>query len=291
MLLPKLEYLAPKTGAELAGYLADHKGKAKILAGGTDVIPNMLEKLYKADYLIDVNGIEELQGISYAKGKGLTIGAATKLEDIERSKIVGDNYTALQKAASEVGSPQIRAMASLAGNSCNASPAADTPPALVALGAKVSIVSKSGKREMALEDFIQGNRKIDLKPDEYVEKFILPDGLPNSASRFGLLTLTAAKAIDVVSVAVSLAVDPGSKKVTAVQIAMGSVAPVPIRAKKGEKVLLNQVIDDALIEKAAEACGGDAKPIDDIRGSAAYRQHVVKVLANRTIKETLAAIG
>jgi carbon-monoxide dehydrogenase medium subunit len=291
MLLPKLEYLAPKTGAELSGYLADHKGKAKILAGGTDVVPNMLEKLYKADYLIDVNGIEELQGISYEKGKGLTIGAATKLEDIERSEIVRDSYTALQKAASEVGSPQIRAMATLAGNSCNASPAADTPPALVALGAKVSIVSKSGKREMALEDFITGNRETDLKPDEYVEKFILPDGLPNSASRFGLLTLTAAKAIDVVSVAVSLAVDPGSKKVTAVQIAMGSVAPVPIRAKQGEKALLNQVIDDALIEKAAEACAGDAKPIDDIRGSAAYRQHIVKVLANRTIKETLAAIG
>jgi carbon-monoxide dehydrogenase medium subunit len=291
MLLPKLEYLAPKTAAELAGYLADYKGKAKVLSGGTDVIPNMLERLYKVDYLIDVNDIEEMKGISYEEGKGLTIGAATKLEEIERSPVVKEKYAALQKAASEVGSPQIRAMASIAGNSCNASPAADTPPALVALGANVSIVSKSGSREMALEDFIQGNRKTDLKPEEYVEKFILPDAAPNSASRFGLLTLTAAKAIDVVSVAVSLAIDPGSKKVTHVKIAMGSVAPVPIRAKQGEQALLNQVIDDALIEKAAQACAGDATPIDDIRGSAAYRQHVVKVLANRTIKETLAAIG
>ncbi len=291
MLLPKFEYLAPKTAAELAGYLADHKGKAKILSGGTDVIPNMLERLYKVDYLIDVNAIDELKGISYEAGKGLTIGAATKLEEIEQSQVVKEKYRALQKAASEVGSPQIRAMASIAGNSCNASPAADTPPALVALGATVSIGSKSGSREMALEDFIQGNRKTDLKPDEYVEKFTLPDVPQNAASRFGLLTLTAAKAIDVVSVAVNLAIDPSSNKVTDVKIAMGSVAPVPARAKQAEQTLLNQVIDDALIEKAAEACAGDATPIDDIRGSAAYRQHVVKVLANRTIKETLAAIG
>jgi carbon-monoxide dehydrogenase medium subunit len=291
MLLPKLEYLAPKTEAELAGYLADYKGKAKVLSGGTDVIPNMLEKLYTVDYLIDVNGIDELTGISYKKGTGLTIGAATKLEAIERSQIVKEKYTALQKAASEVGSPQIRAMASIAGNSCNASPAADTPPALVALGAKVSIVSKGGNREMALEDFILGNRQTDLKPDEYVAKFTLPDAAPNSASRFGLLTLTAAKAIDVVSIAVNLAVDPSSRKVMDVRIAMGSVAPVPVRAKQGEQTLLNHVIDDALIEKAAQACAGDATPIDDIRGSAAYRQHIVKVLVNRTIKETLAAIG
>jgi carbon-monoxide dehydrogenase medium subunit len=290
MLLPKLEYLSPKTTDELAGFLADHKEKAKILAGGTDVIPNMLEKLYKVDYLIDVNGVDDLTGIAYESGKGLVIGAATKMEEIERSPIVKEKYTALHKAASEVGSPQIRAMASIAGNSCNASPAADTPPALVALGAKVTLVSKTGQREMLLEEFIRGNRETDIKPDEFLKEFTLPDTKPNSANRFGLLTLTAAKSIDVVSIAVNLTLDSDTKKVKEAKIAMGAVAPVPLRGKQTEEVLIGNIPDDGLIEKAAEQCSTESTPIDDIRGSAAYRKHVIKVLAVRTIKETLAAI-
>ncbi len=291
MLLPKLEYLSPKTTDELAGFLADHKEKAKILSGGTDIIPNLLEKLFKVDYLIDVSGIDSLKGIAYEPGKGLVIGAATKMEEIERSAIIAEKYAALNKAASEVGSPQIRAMASIAGNSCNASPAADTPPALVTLGAKVTLVSKDGEREMLLEDFILGNRKTDLKPDEFVKAFTLPDPKPNSASRFGLLTLTATKAIDVVSIGVSLTLASDKKKVTDATIAMGSVAPVPLRARETEKVLIGETPNDKLIEKAAKKCSAESTPIGDIRGSAAYRKHIVEVLAARTIKETLTAIG
>jgi aerobic carbon-monoxide dehydrogenase medium subunit len=290
MLLPKLEYLAPKNADELSGFLADHQGKARILAGGTDIIPNMLNKLYKVDYLVDVSAVTEMQGIVVQPGQGVTIGAATKLREIAKSTVVAEKYPALQKAASEVGSPAIRAMATIGGNSCNASPAADTPPALVALAATVCIAGKQGRREMLLEDFILGNRIIDLNPGEYLEKFVLPEPAPRSSSRFGLVTLRAAVEIDIASLAVNLTLDEGGV-VIAAKIAMGSVAPVPLRALQTEKILIGQKIDDRLIERAADKCAGEAKPIDDIRASATYRRHLIKVLTKRTIQETIAAIG
>lgn len=290
MLLPKLEYLAPQTVDELAGLLDEHRGKSKILAGGTDIVPNMLSKLYKVDYLIDIGSVEDLKGVSYEEGKGLTIGAGTKLVDIETSSVVCEKYPALARAAGEIGSPQVRAMATLGGNSCNASPAADTPPALVSLGASVSIAGKKGKRELLLEDFIQGNRIIDLKPGEYLEKFILPDVSPGSACRFDIVTLRAGVEIDIASMAVYLFLDD-SGVVKDARITMGSVAPVPLRAVESEKMLIGSKPDEALVEKTAETCASESRPIDDIRASAAYRRHLIKVLAARTIKETQAAIA
>ncbi len=290
VLLPELNYLSPKDPAELAAFLADHQGKAKILSGGTDIIPNMLSKLYKVDYLIDVSGVKELRGISYDDGAGLVIGAATKMKEIERSSVIREKYGALHKAASEVGSPQIRAMATLGGNICNASPAADTPPALVALGATVSLVNAKCSREMPLEKFIQGNRITDLKPDEYLEKISIPPAPVKTASRFGLTTLRAAVEIDIASLAVSLTTDDAGK-VTACDIAMGAVAPVPLRAKEAQQMLVGQVPDDALIAKVGDKCAEESKPIGDIRASAEYRRHLISVLAKRTIKDALVAIG
>jgi len=289
VLLPELNYLSPKSPGELAAFLADHRDKAKILSGGTDIIPNMLSKLYKVDYLIDLSGLKELRDISYKNGQGLFIGAATTMKDIERSSVIKEKYAALHKAASEVGSPQIRAMATIGGNICNASPAADTPPALVALGAAVTLVSTEGLREMLLADFIQGNRIIDLRPNEYLAKISIPDAPLRSASRFGLTTLRAAVEIDIASFAVNLVTDK-TGKVVACGIAMGAVAPVPLRAVEAEGMLIGHVPDDALIAKAAEKCAEESKPIGDIRASAAYRRHLIKVLAGRTIREALAAI-
>ncbi len=290
MPLPEFTYVSPKTKDDLADALQEHGENAKILAGGTDIIPNMLAKLYTVDTLVDITDLEEMTSISYAAGKGLLIGAAAKMKAVVGSSIIKEKYGALHKAASEVGSPQIRAMATIGGNSCNASPAADTPPALVALGASVTLVSKQGEREMPLEDFIVGNRITDLKPGEYLEKFTIPDVAPRSASRFGLSTLRAAVEIDVASVAVNLTLD-NSKKVEAIKIAMGSVAPVPLRATETEQMLLGQRLSDDLIDKASQKCATESKPIGDIRASAEYRRHLIKVLTQRTIMETIAAIG
>lgn len=290
MLLPELSYLAPKSKAELVACLADANGKAKILAGGTDIIPNMLNKLYQVETLIDIRQIEDLKGILQQESGGLRIGAATTMKALEESPLIAEHYRALHKSAMEVGSPQIRAMATIGGNICNASPAADTPPALVALSATAILAGKDGQREIPIETFIEGNRIVDLRPGEFLEALSLPAPRLKSTSRFGLITHRAAVEIDVASLAVHLALDDAGK-VADVKIAMGSVAPVPLRARSAEQLLMGHLPDAILIEKAAEKCADESKPIDDVRGSAAYRRHLIKVLAVRMIRETLGAIA
>ena len=155
MSLPPFEYLAPTTTAELAGLLAAHREKCRVLAGGTDLVNWMAEKIYRPDYVIDLRHLP-LAGITYEPGAGLTIGAATTIEAIERSAIIGRFYHALVQAAGQIGSPQIRAMATIGGNCCNASPCADMPPPLITLEARVVLTSTRGSRGVARRDVHHG---------------------------------------------------------------------------------------------------------------------------------------
>ena len=286
--LPPFNYLAPKSSEELVGMLAEYGDRAMVLAGGTDLINWIAEKIVTPEVVIDLNGLESTGGIDYVDGKGLRIGAAVKIEDIEQSEIIRKKYYSLFQATGQIGSPQVRAMASIGGNSCNASPCADTPPPLVTFGATVTLVGEKGRREMLLEDFIQGNRQTAIEPDEFLESFQVPEPWPNSASRYETIALRAAQEIDIASMAVNVAMD-GSGSIADVRIAMGAVAPVPKRAVNAEAVLKGQKPSDALIEKAAASCSKECQPIDDLRASAAYRRHVIGVLATRLLKEAIAA--
>lgn len=290
MYLPQFEYHAPKTTEELSSLLSQYRGKAKILCGGTDLIVAMKDKLTKPDCVIDISDLAALSGIRQQQGKGVVIGAATKLEEIERSALIREKYYALYQGASVVGSPQVRAMGTLGGNSCTASPAADTPPALIALGARVNLVSKKGTRQMALEEFIQGNRETALGEDEFLESFVLEEPWPNSASRYSIMGLRGAMEIDMVNVAVNLALDPGNRKVKKVRIVLGAVAPVPLRARQAESLLKGKLPEEALLDRVSETCAEESRPIDDFRATAAYRREVVKVLSRRTLKEVLSAM-
>ncbi|MBM3790174.1 MAG: xanthine dehydrogenase family protein subunit M [Acidobacteria bacterium] len=291
MSLPSFQYLAPRTGEELAGMLAAHREKARILAGGTDLINWMSEKALQPDYVIDLNGLPDLGRISYEKGKGLAIGAAVKIEAIEKSAVIREKYSSLSSAAGQIGSPQVRAMASIGGNICNASPCADMPPPLVTFGAAVSLVSRRGRREMPLEDFIRGNRQTALEADEFLELFRLPEPRPHSASRYAILGLRAAQEIDIASLAANLALDRKSGTIADVRIAMGAVAPTPMRAVRAEEILMGQKPVNAVLDRAAASCGDECRPIDDLRASAAYRRHVIRVLAGRVLREALAALA
>ena len=290
MSLPKFEYLSPSNGDELKSILAEYRGRAKILSGGTDLLIRMKEGLDKPDCIIDICGLDTLKGIDYEEGKGLTLGAATKISELEFSKIIREKYFALSKAAEAIGSPQVRAMGTVGGNICNASPAADTPPALIAFGGKVKLVSSRGQREMLLEDFILGNRETVIEEDEFLESIYLEEPWLNSASSFHYMGLRKAMEIDMVSVAVNLALDAENKKVSNVRIVMGAVAPTPIRATEAEKILMGQLPEENILIKASEACAAESKPIDDFRTSAAYRKEVLKVMTCRVLKEVLAKI-
>jgi carbon-monoxide dehydrogenase medium subunit len=290
MYLPQFEYHAPKSAEELAALLAQFGRKAKILCGGTDLIVAMKDKVMKPDCVIDISDLTALSGIRHQEGKGVVIGAATKLEEIERSALIREKYYALYQGASVVGSPQVRAMGTLGGNSCTASPAADTPPPLIALGAKVNLVNRKGTRQIALEEFILGNRQTALGEDEFLESFVLEEPWPNSASRYAIMGLRGAMEIDMVNVAVNLALDSGSGKVKEVRIVLGAVAPTPLRARQAESLLKGNRPEEGLLDKVAETCAAESKPIDDFRATAAYRREIVRVLSKRALKEALRAI-
>jgi carbon-monoxide dehydrogenase medium subunit len=289
--LPPFQYLAPKSTEELIGLLATHGDKARILAGGTDLINWMAEKIFCPDFVIDVNGLPGIADISYEAGKGLTIGAAVKIEAIDKSDIIREKYFSLHAAAAQIGSPQVRAMATIGGNCCNASPCADMPPPLVTFDASVKLVSHRGRREMSLEQFILGNRETAIEPDELLESIFVAEPWPHSASRYATVGLREAQEIDIASVAVNVGLDPKSGKISDLRIAMGAVAPIAMRARKAEEILKGREPNDDVLNRAAESCGKECQPIDDLRASASYRRYVVQTLAGRTLREALAALG
>jgi carbon-monoxide dehydrogenase medium subunit len=290
MYLPQFEYHAPKTTEELSSLLFQYKGKARILCGGTDLVVAMKDKVAKPECVIDVADLAALRGIRQQEGKGVVIGAATKLEEIERSALIREKYYALYQGASVVGSPQVRAMGTLGGNSCTASPAADTPPPLIALGARVNLVSRKGTRQIALEEFILGNRQTALGEEEFLESFVLEEPWPSSASRYLIMGLRGAMEIDMVNLAVNLALDPSNGKVKDVRIVLGAVAPAPLRARQAESLLKGKIPEEGLLDRVSETCAAESKPIDDFRATAAYRREIVKVLSKRALKEALSAM-
>lgn len=283
------EYFAPKTPAEAFELLGRLGSKARILAGGTDLVVLMKDKVLSPEYVVDINNIKEFAGIKYEPGKGMEIGATTKIADVQFSEVVKEKYPALAYAAGELGSAQVRHMGTIGGNTCNASPSGETPTPLVAYGAKVVISGAAGDREMALEDFITGVRSLDLKEGEIVAKFVLPEPAPNSVARYAYMGARDAMEIDCVNMAVNLELEADKKTVKNVRLVMGSVYPRPLVSKAVPALLNGQKFSDELAQKAAEAAQSEAKPIDDIRASAEYRREIVGVLARRLLKEAFAA--
>lgn len=289
MFLEHFAYFAPQSAAEVITLLGRLGNRAKVLAGGTDLLNLMKDRILAPEYLINIADIMELRGIVYESGKGATIGASTKIDEIEHSEIIRDKYFALHQAAGALGSAQVRAMATIGGNSCNASPAAETPTPLVALGAEVVISSLTGERQIPLEQFITGNRKTALAEGELLTKFILPEPAPRSAGRYSHVGLRDAMEIDAVNMAVNLILEDDGRTVKDLKLVMGSVAPRPLVSEKVPGLLVGREFSDALVEEAAREASGEAKPISDIRASAEYRCEVVAVLARRLLHETFAA--
>lgn len=289
MYMNEFEYYAPQTRGEALELAKRLGNKAKILAGGTDLIIMMKEKMISPECLINIKEVKEFKGISYEPGKGAVIGACTRIQEIEHSDIIREKYYALSVAAGELGSPQVRSMATIGGNSCHSSPAAETPTPLVALGAKVVLSSVSGDREMPLEEFILGNRKNALAEGEILTKFILPEPAPKSASRYWYIGLRKAMEIDAVNMAVNIVLEDDNLTVKDVKLVMGSVSPRPLVSTEVPAILKGQKFSDELVEKAAAAARSEAKPITDIRATAEYRSEVVEVLARRLLKEAFDA--
>jgi len=220
-------------------------------------------------------------------GRGLRIGALVKHAALENSPLLRDGWGILASAAHKVGSPQVRHLGTLGGNLCNASPAADTAPALLVLEAEATLVRQEGERHIPLECFFTGPGLTALKEDEIFKEIFIPEGPANSSWVY--LKLGRRKSLDLAltCVAVLLTLDPGTGTCRRARVALGAVSPTPMRARKTEEFLEGRRLEESVIREAGKIAQQECRPISDIRASAEYRKEMVMVLVERAIKKSL----
>ncbi|HMK83840.1 MAG TPA: xanthine dehydrogenase family protein subunit M [Candidatus Bathyarchaeia archaeon] len=274
------EYFRPKQISEAISILTRYGHEARVIAGGTDLL---VDKPPEAKYLVDITSLP----LDYIENyEGIRIGALTNLYTIEKSALLKDGaYRILPEAVHEIGHINVRNLATIGGNICNAVPSADSPPPLIALDAKVKIVGPGGERIVPLENFFSDVRKTVLKHDELLTEIQIPKRAAHTGTAFCRIGRTGVD-IAIVNVAVRINVGP-NRVFEDTRIVLGAVAPTPIRAKNGEALLDGQRVDEAVIKKAAQSASEETKPISDVRSSAEYRREMSKVLVKRAVEKAL----
>lgn len=286
MILPDFKYAAPTTVEEAVGLLAQYGDKAKLMAGGTDLINFVKEGVICPDVMIDIKSISGMDQIEFDPKTGLTVGALVKLIDVERSEIVKKEYPALAEAVHLIASTQIRNKGTLAGNVCNASPSADSVPSLFVLGAELNVQGSKGKRVIPIGEFYTGFKKLALAPDEIVTSIHIPPMKENERAAYMAHTVRKAMDLAIVGVAADLTLDADGVCKDA-KIALGAVAVTCVRAPQAESVLIGRKITPELAELAGQEAMKDCAPISDVRASAEYRHDMVRVFTRRAILKAL----
>lgn len=284
--LPRFEYVQPKTIDEALSLLAKHKGEAKLIAGGTDFLPKMKRREIKAPkHVIDLKGLPDLDHIKYDEKDGLAIGALATIHAVEASPIIQQKFSVLAQAASSMASTQVRNRGTVAGNICNAVPSADSVPALLTLEARLTLISKEDERIVSIENFFTGPNETVLTDTELLAEIHIPPLPPNSRGVY--LKLTPRRSMDLAIVGVAVVVVPEDGVCKDIRIALGAVAPTPIRAKRAEDTIRGQQFTEALIERSAKTAAEESCCIDDHRASAHYRMEMVKALVRRAINQAI----
>jgi CO/xanthine dehydrogenase FAD-binding subunit len=284
--LPKFDYLEPHTIDEALSMLSQYKGRAKVMAGGTDILPKLKEREIKApEVIIALNGIPDLDYIKYDEVGGLSLGALATIHAVETSPIVRERFGVLFQAAESMASTQVRNRGTIGGNLCNAVPSADTAPALLTLEASLKLSSQNGERVVKVEDFFTGPNETVLTDEEILQEINVSNLPPHSQGRY--LKLTPRRSMDLAVVGVAVVVTAEDGICNDIRIALGAVAPTPIRARQAENVIRGQKLSDELIERAAWIAAGECRPISDHRASAEYRCSMVEVLTKRAIQQAI----
>lgn len=278
----KPDYLAPKTLDEALAVLKENKGQIKIIAGGTDLVPRMRAGVFDPELLVDLRKLA-LDEIAL-EDDFVRIGAYATHSDILRSKLLAENFPALIEAATDVAGPPIRNRGTLGGNLVNASPAADLATPLIVYDALAVIADENGERDVPLSRFFTGPGKTVLLPDEILVAIKIQKTPPLTAAKFTKLGKRKAMAIAVVSAAVRITLKDDGVIETA-RIALGSVAPVPLRVLKAEEVLEGKEPDGELFTLAGKTASDETNPITDLRSTADYRKKMVSVLTRRALTE------
>lgn len=275
-----VQYVAPKTLDEAVRAFAAAAGAGRILAGGTDLLVQMRNGVVAPGTIVDVKKIGELTTIEETKDGGFRIGAAVSGAALREHPKVSKVWPGVVEATNLIGSTQIQGRATPGGNLCNGSPAGDSVPAMVAAGATVTIQGPNGRRELAVEKVPKGPGRLNLEPGEIVVSFTLPPRPKGSSDAYLRMIPRTEMDIAVVGCGVSLTIENGT--CTAARVSLGAVAPTVLLVEEAAKALIGSRLDDAALAKAAAACSAACRPIDDKRGTIAYRTKVAGVLLKRT---------
>ena len=275
-----MRYEAPETLDAAVQLLSSESGLKKILAGGTDLLVQMKTDLIHPDLVVDIKGISETRQITEENG-GYRIGAAVTGAELEEHPKLSKDYPGVVEGANLIGSTQIQGRATMGGNLCNGSPAADSIPGLIAAGATVTVAGPNGKREMPVEDVMVGPRKLAIGADEFIVSFFLPARPAHASDAYERFIPRTEMDIAVVGAGVNLTLD-GSGKITDARVSLGAVAPTPLLVKEAADAIIGTTLDDEALKKLDAAAQAACKPIDDKRGTIEYRTKVAGVLARRT---------
>lgn len=277
-----MRYERPSSLKDAIGLLAKADGQAFVLAGGSDLLVRMKGGFVEPDLVVDIKSVKGLDEISKT-AKGFSIGAAVPCVALGESAALKKAWPGVVEAANLIGSKQIQGRCTVVGNLCNASPAADSVPALVAAGAKAVIAGPGRKRTVAVEKVVTAPGSTSLNKGEIIEAIALVKSPPRSADAYLRFIPRTEMDIAVVGAAVNLTLDPKGK-VKSARVALGAVAPTVLLVKQAAKAIIGTTLDDAALEKLAEACAAACQPIDDKRGTIDFRKKVSGVLAQRAAR-------
>ncbi len=280
----EIEYAAPKSVSEAVSLLQRGGSTAKLLAGGTDII--VMAREYRRDVamMVDVKNIPETTRLSYSPDTGLHLGAAVPCYRIYEDDTVARQYPALIDSSSLIGGIQIQSRASIGGNLCNASPAADSIPTLIALGAICHLAGPSGERTMPVEEFCVAPGRNALADGEMLVWLEIPAPGPRSGAQFLRFIPRNEMDIAVVNVCAAVTLDEGRDRITSARIAVGAVAPTPLLITEAADALVGADASPTAWEPALEAVRTACRPITDMRGSIAQRRHLAGVLTRRALE-------
>lgn len=277
-----MRYMTPTTTKEAAALMAKTKGNAFVLAGGTDLLVRMKSGFIEPDLVVDIKHIAAMGSIKKT-ATGFTIGAAVSAGAMGENAALKKAWPGVVEAANLIGSDQIQSRCTMVGNLCNASPAADSVPAMIAAAAKAAVVGPKGRRTVPVEKIVTGPGKMSLTKGEVIESISLPKRPAKSGDAYLRFIPRSEMDIAVVSAGVSLTLD-NKRVVKSARVALGAVAPTVVLVPAAAKALIGSKLDEAAMDKLAAACAAACNPIDDKRGTIEFRTEVAGVLAQRAAK-------
>ena len=283
--MKRFDYFQPQTLKEAFSFMEKVKGHAKYVAGGTDVMVRIRQKALQPDALVSLRGINGLKTISH--NGGLSLGSMTPLRELDRDPVIARDYPALGQAVWALANPQVRNVATVGGNLCNSAPSADCAPPLMVMDATLQLDGPGGVREAPIDTFFTGPGENCMERADVLTRIHIPEKAENTGMAF-LKVGRVAQDIAIVNAAALLVMD--KKKCRKCRLAVGAVAPTPLRLKNAEKLLEGEEVEPELLDRLSEMVKQEVSPITDVRSTEEYRRVMSGILIKRAIKQALGNI-